>query len=160
MVLVLKKYYLYFIAIILVIIIIYIIKGKEKKTIVQYTAQSKPIKPLKDWLITSPYGVRAAGFHNGIDLQAPMSTPVLAPIDGVVSWTDSDAGGMQLLLINGEVRLGFAHLSSRQAAHGSTVKQGDIIAHTGNSGTHTSGPHLHYTYSVNGIKQDPQTFHA
>lgn len=121
--------------------------------------------------VTSPFGPRraptagASTRHNGVDLSAPVGTPVRAPWDGTVAATYyNTTGGNQMLVDHpGGYRTGYAHLSKFVAAKGQSVRQGDIIALTGNTGIGT-GSHLHFTLTdPQGNKVDPQsifTFNA
>jgi len=87
---------------------------------------------------------------------------LFAPFDGVLSnpypWTfDRGTGGMWLRFtrLNGDY-IEFAHLSKRIKK--GTVKQGDLIATTGNTGQWTYGPHLHIQIFVNGKRVDPDKY--
>jgi len=102
--------------------------------------------------ITSPFGDRVhpvtktEEFHNGVDLAAAIGTPVVCPLPGKVNQVyNNDIGGLQLIIVhtNGW-RTGYAHLSKVNVKVGDTVKDGQIVALTGNSGRGT-GPHLHFT---------------
>ena len=146
-------------------ITLYFMKRKQNTT-----ATATPLLPGPGRL-TSPFGHRraptagASTYHNGVDLSAPVGTPVRAPWDGTVAATYySTTGGNQMLVDHpGGYRTGYAHLSKFVAAKGQSVRQGDIIALTGNTGIGT-GPHLHFTLTdPQGNKVDPQsifTFNA
>jgi murein DD-endopeptidase len=116
------------------------------------------IPPLAGELrVTSPFGEREdpitgerAG-HSGVDLAAPVGTPVFAPGNGRVIKADStldeseDAGGLELVVeLDNGARVGFAHLSAVYVVPGERINVGDYIADTGNTGRST-GPHLHLT---------------
>ena len=89
-------------------------------------------------------------FHNGVDFAAPYGSKVYAPADGIIVTGNSEAGGLQLFIVHRDGYVsGFAHLSKLIAGKGDTVKQGQLIALTGNSGAHTTGAHLHYTLKKN-----------
>jgi murein DD-endopeptidase len=102
--------------------------------------------------ITSGFGARtapttgASTYHNGIDLAAPIGTAVYAPASGTINslYTNSE-GGKQLLMKheNGFIS-GFAHLISYAVTVGQSVRKGQLIAYTGNTGN-TTGPHLHFS---------------
>jgi murein DD-endopeptidase MepM/ murein hydrolase activator NlpD len=90
--------------------------------------------------------------HNGIDLAVKVGTPVMAAADGVVMGTgntDTACSGVSYgkwVLIrhsNGLSTL-YAHLSVIQATAGQTVKVGDKIGLSGNTG-YSTGPHVHFT---------------
>lgn len=87
--------------------------------------------------------------HSGVDVAAPVGTPVYAMADGKIDsyWTDSVYGGGLSLRVSypGDFTVGFAHLSKNNLLPtGAAVKKGDLIAYSGNTGT-SSGPHLHIT---------------
>lgn len=112
--------------------------------------------PIQSHKISCPFGWRIhpvtgkRQYHNGLDIPSPVGSPVIAPFDGVVSFTESATGGIQLILRHdGGLRAGFAHLSeyAKGISSGARVKEGDIIAYTGNTGR-TTGPHLHFTIAV------------
>ncbi len=121
--------------------------------------------PLTNTWVTSKFGNRidpktnklTTQFHNGVDLHAPSGTPVFAPADGVAALSISADGGNQLIIThkNG-YKTGYAHLTSRVVHEGETVKKGQLVAYTGNSGSHTTAPHLHFTVTnKQGRKVDP-----
>jgi len=90
--------------------------------------------------------------HNGVDIAVPIGTEVKAPAAGVVvDVFTTDNGGRSMLvdLVTG-LRLGFAHLSDWAASPGDTFTRGELLAYTGNTGAHTTGPHLHLTVRRDG----------
>lgn len=98
--------------------------------------------------------------HFGIDIAAPVGTPVKAPADGVVffsGWTVE--GGNVLVLQHG---FGFMtlykHNERNLVKRMEKVTQGQIIALTGNTGKISSGPHLHYEVWRNGKPVDPADY--
>lgn len=92
---------------------------------------------------------RKSEFHNGIDIPALPKTPIYAPIDAkVVLNSYHDKGGNQLVISNGDIRLGFAHLYEKPKFKvGDKVKKGQKIALVGNTGLST-GSHLHFTLKI------------
>lgn len=123
-----------------------------------------PINPVKG-KITSKFGKRTAPVagasttHNGVDIAVPVGTRVVAPWDGTVLDTYSNsAGGNQMIVThpNG-YRTGYAHLSDYIKLKGQTVKAGEGICLSGNTGR-TKGPHLHFTLTdPHGGKIDPES---
>ena len=115
-----------------------------------------------DAAVTCAYGWRTheqtgqQAFHDGVDLDAALGSSVLAVADGtVLSAEFEDASGYILTLEHaGGVRTQYAHLSEFCAAPGDAVRQGQIIAKTGDSGWST-GPHLHLAVQINGEPTDP-----
>ena len=94
---------------------------------------------------------RATHTHNGIDIAVPVGTPVKAVADGSVyccSANDPEGYGKYVILehnINDMTLTSeYGHLSSWCVYYKQQVKQGQIIAYSGNTG-HSEGPHLHLT---------------
>lgn len=103
---------------------------------------------------STPFALRtyASKRHNGIDIAAPIGTPIYAASDGrVVGVADQDlycrkgAYGKFVAIThyNGLTTL-YAHLSLWTVSEGQEVKKGDVIGYMGNTGMST-GPHLHFT---------------
>jgi murein DD-endopeptidase MepM/ murein hydrolase activator NlpD len=123
------------------------------------------IKPCSGSLAAHGFGMRnhpilkIKRMHEGIDIITGTGTSVFAAGDGEVSFTGYN-GGYGLCV---EIDHGFgyttlyAHLSEIEVKKGTRLKRGDLIAKTGNTGLST-GPHLHYEISHNGIKQNPANF--
>lgn len=114
--------------------------------------------------ISSKFGNRIdpiskkSSYHNGIDIPAPAKTPIYAPISGeVVLNSFNSAGGNQLIIKNGDIRLGFAHLFEKpNLTIGQKIKAGQLIGLIGNTGAST-GNHLHFTLKIKDTTVDPQT---
>ncbi|MFE9766988.1 peptidoglycan DD-metalloendopeptidase family protein [Streptomyces sp. NPDC005808] len=89
-------------------------------------------------------GVNWMSIHTGIDFPVPYGTTVMAATDGTVrtQW-NSAYGNMMIVTAMDGTETWYCHLSSYQVASGTTVKAGDPIANSGNSGNST-GPHLHF----------------
>lgn len=91
--------------------------------------------------------------HNGVDYGAPIGTPVRSVANGVVTFRGRRGGGGKVLKIrhNSTYKTAYKHLSrfGRGIRPGVKVKQGQIVAYTGNTGLST-GPHLHYELLKNG----------
>jgi murein DD-endopeptidase MepM/ murein hydrolase activator NlpD len=94
--------------------------------------------------------------HNGIDMGCPMSTTLLAPADGVVEYEGrfSGYGNMLMLQCGQHMTLVFGHLKSFIAKKGQSVKRGQVIALTDNTGWST-GPHLHFEVRIDAIPKNP-----
>lgn len=94
-------------------------------------------------LYTNSAGAKYA--HEGLDLSRVEGRPIYAPADGVVAWSDWDnAYGNYVRTYHPDfgVCFFFAHLSERMVQRGATLKAGQQIGKTGNTGNST-GPHLH-----------------
>ncbi|HMF57294.1 MAG TPA: M23 family metallopeptidase [Pyrinomonadaceae bacterium] len=98
--------------------------------------------------------------HSGLDYRAPLSTPVHAINDGIVALSGEQWTPGQTICIDhgGGVFSKYLHLSERRAQTGETVRRGDVIALSGNTGGQRPGPHLHLDLVVNGTHVDPVDF--
>jgi murein DD-endopeptidase MepM/ murein hydrolase activator NlpD len=98
-------------------------------------------------------------FHSGVDIGAPIGTPVKAPAPGVVVFAGQHAEfGVTLVIDHGnDTKSLYGHLSKLSVAMDQVVKRGDTVALTGNTGR-SSGPHLHYEILVKGQAVNPRTY--
>ena len=111
--------------------------------------------------LTSPFGPRvaprpgASTFHEGIDIGAPIGTPIYAMSDGVVLYAGPAAGyGSEVVLSHrGGVTTVYGHVSRILVAAGH-VSVGQPIALVGNEGEST-GPHLHVEVRIDDRPVDP-----
>lgn len=117
--------------------------------------------PIPEGKFTSNFGWRNLGgseFHSGIDLSVPKNTPVLASISGTLvqagfgpTGSCGTSGGctatIQGKVGNKDVQVSYLHLNSVAVKDGDTVKAGQQIALSGNTGRST-GPHLHVEVSI------------
>lgn len=97
-------------------------------------------------------------YHSGVDLYAPMGTTVIAEFSGTVYKTGYSAtSGYYIYLDHGHgVRTFYCHLSEILCKQGQNIKQGSTIAKSGNTGTRTTGPHLHFGIYIDGKAVDPK----
>ncbi|MEU0968833.1 M23 family metallopeptidase [Streptomyces sp. NPDC005917] len=124
----------------------------EKKKAAAEAARKERLRPKYALPVTqrglSAYfgqaGVNWMSIHTGIDFPVSYGTTVMAATDGVVStkW-NSAYGNMMIVTAKDGTETWYCHLSSYRVASGTTVKAGDPIAYSGNSGNST-GPHLHF----------------
>jgi murein DD-endopeptidase MepM/ murein hydrolase activator NlpD len=111
--------------------------------------------------ITSRFGPRRGGFHPGIDIAAPVGTPVHAVDNGTVTFAGWKAGYGNLVMIDhggGKVVTVYGHLSQIFAKVGDVVKRGQLIGKVGSTG-HSTGPHLHFEIRVEGSARNPVTYY-
>lgn len=94
--------------------------------------------------------------HEGIDVSAPMSTPILATASGVVVDVGRQTGYGNIVTVDHGygVVTRYAHASRILVRPGQRVRRGDEIALVGNTGIATA-PHLHYEVLVDGRQVDP-----
>ena len=86
-------------------------------------------------------------FHNGVDFDAPLGTPILAAGDGVVTKISSENGYGKYVRVRHDhgFTTTYAHISgtAKGLTVGDRVEQGQVIAYIGSTGLST-GPHLYY----------------
>ena len=112
--------------------------------------------------ITDRFGMRRdpftgmRRFHNGVDLAAPVGTPVIASMSGRVAMVGyNPTYGKYLILTHPEgFQTLYGHLSAFRVQKGETVGQGQRIADMGNSG-YSTGSHLHFSIFRRGEPIDP-----
>lgn len=84
--------------------------------------------------------------HNGVDFAIPVGTPVYACHDGTIQFSAIDSVRSLTVCIDstdGTLRTLYCHLSESKVQVGQVVKRGELIALSGNTGSFTTGPHLH-----------------
>ena len=129
----------------------------------------KFLKPVEG-RITSNFGYRkapkkgASTGHSGIDIAVEIGTPVKAMADGVIIAARKGMRGYGIGVfidhgvIDGKKLISeYGHLSEICVKISQKVKQGEIIAKSGNSGIST-GPHLHITIRENKIPVNPKKY--
>jgi len=97
--------------------------------------------------------------HSGMDIAAPSGTPVLAPANGkVIETGDYFFNGKSVFLDHGQGLVTmYCHLSDINVTPGQSVAVGEKLGEIGMTGRVT-GPHLHWTVSLNNARVDPQLF--
>ena len=108
--------------------------------------------------VTSKYGPRRRGIHQGTDIDVETGDPIYATFDGRVRHTTYIARGYGNLIIirhdNG-LETFYAHLSEINVKPGDWVTAGQVIGKGGNTGRST-GSHLHYEIRYKGHSFDPE----
>ena len=109
------------------------------------------VSPLRNLVITSPYGYRTdpftrkRAFHSGIDLRANYEPAYAITYGEVIHVGYDNRSGLFVTLRHGSITLSYCHLSQSLVTKGSHVNPGTPIGITGNSGSRSTGPHLHLT---------------
>jgi len=132
---------------------------------VERLAATPSIMPTTGWLTSAFSRMRShpilhvARAHEGLDVTAPMGTPIEAPAKGTVIQAGWETGyGNTVTIDHGYgIITKFAHASRILTRVGARVDRGERIALVGNSGLST-GPHLHYEVHVNGRPVDPRRY--
>lgn len=121
-------------------------KKREEEAERREALRPKFMLPVKQDGLSAYYGqsgVNWMSLHTGIDFPVQYGTEVMAATDGTVrtQW-NSAYGNMAIVTAADGTETWYCHLSSTKIRSGS-VKAGDVIAYSGNSGNST-GPHLHF----------------
>lgn len=119
--------------------------------------------PISSTNITSGFGnrnhpiLKTKKFHRGLDISAGKGTQLKASFTGVVTYAATKGGYGNLIEIERAdgIRVRYAHLDKISVSKGDSVKEGQIIGATGNTGLST-GPHLHFEILINGEPVDPR----
>lgn len=120
-----------------------------------------------DGILRSSFGGRSdpfsgeGAFHTGIDISAPIGTPVHVTADGVIVSAGWSSGYGKLVVVdhgNG-FQTYYAHLSHFLAVPGEEVSRGQVIAYSGATGKAT-GPHMHYEVRLAGTPINPYKYLA
>ncbi len=122
------------------------------------------IRPISGGRLSSSFGRRkaptkgASTYHKGIDWAVPTGTAVYASCGGTVAKAGWGSGYGYVVYINHEdgKQTRYGHLSKVLVKAGDSVKQGERIALSGNTGVST-GPHLHFEILVNGTQVNPNS---
>ncbi len=115
--------------------------------------------------VTGSFGERIdpfngeGAFHSGVDISSAYGNRIVAPADGVVTFTDSMGGyGKAIVIDHGNgISTRYGHLSGFAVTSGQAVHRGDIIGFVGESGRST-GPHLHYEVRINDTPVNPYKY--
>ncbi|WP_150130581.1 M23 family metallopeptidase, partial [Streptomyces sp. 150FB] len=133
-------------------------KKREAEAARKEALRPKFVLPVKQHGLSAYFGqagVNWMSVHTGIDFPVSYGTPVMAATDGTVrtQW-NSAYGNMAIVTSPDGTETWYCHLSSTKIRSGS-VKAGDVIAYSGNSGNST-GPHMHFEVRPNaGAAIDP-----
>jgi murein DD-endopeptidase MepM/ murein hydrolase activator NlpD len=126
------------------------------------------LMPVDNGVLTQPFGCTTleiepwsaacpgGHFHSGIDLAAPLDTPVHAATGGLVTM-HRERGGYGLYIVvarDPQLSTLYAHLDWPLVQPGDVVAAGQAIALMGSTGNST-GPHLHFEVRIAGIPVDP-----
>jgi murein DD-endopeptidase MepM/ murein hydrolase activator NlpD len=107
-------------------------------------------------ILYARFGKKGKDLHDGIDLAAPVGTPVKAAQAGAIIYAGDQKGYGLIAIIaheNGLVTL-YAHNHTLRVKTGQKVQSGQVIATVGESGR-TTGPHLHFEVRKDGVPVDP-----
>ena len=144
---------------------------KEKKELMAARSKWIDMKVDLDFVLpvegitTGVYGTRRfyngkeGNYHNGLDIAAPIGTEIVAPSSGRVLLTgDYFYNGKFIYIDHGQnLKSIFIHLNKINVNVGDILKKGQIIGEVGSTGKST-GPHLHWSVTLNSVYVDPEIF--
>ncbi|MDE3106136.1 MAG: M23 family metallopeptidase [Acidobacteriota bacterium] len=117
--------------------------------------------------ITSSFGQREdpvlgngeGEFHAGVDISAPIGTPVHATADGVVKSAEISNGyGREVVIDHGhDLQTVYGHMSGFAVVAGQNIVRGQVIGYVGHSGK-TTGNHLHYEVRIHNTPVNPHKY--
>lgn len=126
--------------------------------------------PMVTFSITQPFGPTSLGlepplgpykhFHTGVDIAAPLGTPVMAAADGLVvavGHGSSGYGNFVVVAHGGGVETLYGHLLQANVKVGDRVVRGEVIGLEGSTGFST-GPHVHFELRLNDQVIDPMPY--
>lgn len=127
-------------------------------------AVTPSVWPVTGWVTsefgrrTNPFGGRSE-FHTALDIATKLGAPIQAPADGIVANVEKRPDmGLMIQIEHGRgISTLYAHLFRAAVSKGQVVKRGDVIGYVGNSGRST-GAHLHYAVSLNGVYVNPRNY--
>lgn len=133
----------------------------DRRDLLASTPSTWPVKGR----ISSSFGMRSSpfqrgvNFHRGLDIAAPLGTPVYAPAKGVVAFAGIQSGYGNVIFVKHRAGIStrYGHLSKILVKEGQKVERGDVIGLVGNTGRST-GPHLHYEVRVGGVSVNPMKY--
>ncbi len=115
--------------------------------------------------VTASFGERIdpfngeGAFHSGVDIGSSYGASIVAPADGVVTFSDVMGGyGKAIMIDHGNgISTRYGHLSGFAVTSGQHIHRGDVIGFVGTSGRST-GPHLHYEVRINDTPVNPYKY--
>lgn len=124
-------------------------------------------RPVDSFRYTSPFGERVdpfrgvSAFHAGVDLAAPVGTPVKASGDARVSRAGKATGYGNLVVLDhgAGIETRYGHLSRILVKEGQRIRRGEVIGLVGSTGRST-GSHLHYEVRLAEQAVNPLPFMA
>ena len=120
-------------------------EARRRKVLLAEARRPKWVLPIRSYRTTTCFCTRWGAMHTGLDLAAPLGTPIYAAGDGVVVEAGPASGFGNLIMIqhaNGDVTV-YGHEEKVLVVAGERVRAGQLIALNGSRGNST-GPHLHF----------------
>jgi murein DD-endopeptidase MepM/ murein hydrolase activator NlpD len=134
-----------------------------KENISQERSWQDPLAAPVPGCVTSPFGVKrlhngkpTGEYHGGVDQRTPEGEAIRAVAAGTVSFAKQfNVLGNAVGIDHGQgLESEYLHMSRLVVAEGARVQRGDVLGYAGSTGRST-GPHLHWVLSVNGMNVNP-----
>lgn len=122
--------------------------------------------PIDCGVVTSKFGKRVdpisgeEKLHSGLDICAEDGAPIYAIMPGVVerAWNSASFGNAVIIDHGNGIKTLYAHCKEIKVSEGDNIKRKQNIALMGNTGSYSTGTHLHVELIINGKKYDPEPF--
>lgn len=148
-------------------------RTEKAKMVAAFKNWSEPSSPITQFALpakgpySSPFGLKRffnkqpRNPHSGLDIAAPQGDPITAPSAGTVVDTGSYFFNGNTVIIDHGLGLTtmYCHMSKIDVEIGDKVSTGDKLGEIGKTGRVT-GPHLHWSVSLNNTRVDPTLFLA
>lgn len=134
------------------------VKEMKRQLLLRYISVSLPLKQLR---INSPFGKRKDPFtgkkaqHNGVDLFARNDEVYSIMLGDVIKSGVDRKSGIYVKMQYGEYTVSYCHLSKVAVKRGDVVYAGDVIGISGNTGTRSTGEHVHISVKYKSHYIDP-----
>ncbi len=119
------------------------------------------VTPVRNYVLTSPFGYRWGTIHSGIDLGSDFSEPIYASCGGTVIEVCKVVSGPYGLYVkiqhDNHFETLYAHMSETACEVGQRVSQFEVIGYVGSTGNST-GPHCHFEIILDGVCHNPFEF--
>jgi murein DD-endopeptidase MepM/ murein hydrolase activator NlpD len=115
--------------------------------------------PVQQGVVSSGFGIRNGAMHSGVDIAAPVGTPVLAADSGIVifSGTLHGYGNTVIIRHDDEYVTVYGHNARNLVSEGARVTRGQEIGEIGRSGR-TTGANLHFEVRRDNIAENPLAY--
>jgi murein DD-endopeptidase MepM/ murein hydrolase activator NlpD len=136
--------------------------GRASSGVHRYTgerASRQFLWPVQQGVVSSGFGIRNGAMHSGVDIAAPVGTPVLAADSGVVIFSGSLHGYGNTVIIrhDDDYATVYGHNARNLVSEGARVDRGQEIGEIGRSG-HTTGANLHFEVRRENVAKDPLAY--
>jgi murein DD-endopeptidase MepM/ murein hydrolase activator NlpD len=136
--------------------------GRASSGVHRYTgerASRQFLWPVQQGVVSSGFGIRNGAMHSGVDIAAPVGTPVLAADSGVVIFSGSLHGYGNTVIIrhDDDYATVYGHNARNLVSEGARVDRGQEIGEIGRTG-HTTGANLHFEVRRENVAKDPLAY--